>query len=218
MKQTTKIISLVSTFVISGLIAFFNFCFANKVGNFLQFLHNLSLSERGEYYEYSKMHIAIYILTSFLILVAVLSLLFNNFYNIKAKKLLQTSFLYINILLTVTSIILLLIVYLKNYEILDILQTQTFGNDTANAEFLLFSDNFILLTFQSLSNIALSILSLQNTEPIDSEPNNPIEKEEETEKSLIKQEIAQMKEKLELKELKDEYMKLYLQVHDDDKK
>ena len=216
MKQTTKTISLVSTFAISGLIAFFNFCFANKVGNFLQFLHNLSLSERGEYYEYSKMHIAIYILTSFLILVAVLSLLFNNFYNIKAKKLLQTSFLYINILLTVTSIILLLIVYLKNYEILDILQTQTFENDTANAEFLFFTDNFILLTFQSLSNIALSILSLKNTEPIDSEQNNPIE--EETEKSLIKQEIAQMKEQLELKELKDEYMKLYLQVHDDDKK
>ena len=87
-------------------------------------------------------------------------------------------------------------------------------------EFMLFVENFKLLLLQCIANIVLSGLSLKyiNTEKKtdDTDP-TPNDNENEN-KPLIVQEIEKLKQELELKELKEEYLSLYKKLHKDDKK
>lgn len=211
MKTATKIISLSGIFVISGLIGFFNLFFASKVATFLKNLKSIAKAEGSNFF-YSKMYIICYILTSVLILICLLSLLFNNYSHTPTKKILQTMFLYVNIGILVIIVVCLLIVILKNYDLLNSLTSAATPVEESGIEYSYYVNLFLLLTFNGVSNIVLSALSLKycNEESVNEVNKNEVEQNDG--KSLLRKEIEQMKEQLEIENLKSEYYALYSQM------
>lgn len=214
MKTATKISTLITAFLVTGLIGLFNFFYASKVSKFLDFLAKIA-KEENAVFNYSKIYIAVYILSSILLFIAVISFLFNNFYDFKFKKTLQTILLYINLVLMITSIILLLVVYLKNYELLDFYSINYIIDEESSFEFLFYVDLFLLLTFQCVGNITLSGIGLKYIK--DEEINN-IETKDDIEvlspKTQLEKEIQELKDSIEIEKLKNEYKTLYKQLQD----
>lgn len=240
MKTINKMSSLISVFIIGGLIGTFIFLYTSKVADFLNFMHD-NLKEEAYFFEYSKMYVAIYIFASLFIFLSIVSFLANIDNAQNNKKLLQLVIFYINLISILTVIILLLVVYLKNYHILSIISSNEEMNDNVfellDIEFTFYGKLFIFLLLQGVSNIILSILSLKNlndnqieNEKAEGSSSNQIENKQteeiqthqkeniSSEKALILKEIEEMKATLELQELKNEYMDLYKKLNKEKEK
>lgn len=213
MKTATKIISLSSTFLISGLIGFFNFFFTSKVASFLENLKEIA-KKSGTAFSYSYIYFLCYLITTILMFVCVLSLLFNNYSHTPTKKILQTMFLYVNICMLIISVICFLIVILKNYNLLETVSSPSIKS---GIEYSYYINIFLLLIFHCLSNTILSILSLYYCKEDVSQLSTSNNKEQNDEKTEIKNEILKMKDQLELENLKNEYKILYQKLHQNNK-
>ena len=219
MKTTIKITNLTIVFIISGLLGFFNFFFTSKIDNFLT-----TLKDVEEFPSFSKIYIAIYVLAGILLLVSILSYLFNNFTDEKIKKNIQITLHIINCLIALAVIILYVIVKYNYYNIFDI-KLLDYHPEEIKIEYLFYGDIFLILFLQAIGNIVLSALGLrylnienknkeENTQETTSvASNNPVS----AQAQAMMKEIEEMKATLELKKLKDEYLKLYEEVHLDDK-
>jgi len=201
MKIAIRIINLTTIFLVSALLGFFNYFYTGKITHFL-----IEMEKANEIVKFFKIYIVVYILTSILLFVCILSYI-SNLFDDKVNKIIQSIIHIINSISLILSIIFFAIIEIN-------INNYLFDNINVGNEYLMFFSIFLIQTFQSIFNLVLSSLGLKYSKNNDEKENTIINKQHQS----IKNEIEEMKQQLELKQLKDEYLKLYLQVHDDDKK
>lgn len=214
MSNIRKNIYLTACFFITIIIAIFNLFSASYTGRVAQELIEVASGSRNQHTSWDT---AIFIITIFIVFVAALTMIFNYYHSKQnINKKLQVFLLVINIVLTIITIFLLLLVCLRysKYEyklaVNENIEIIERNNYICDGKFI---QIFLILLVECVSNIVLSIVSClvcnsQNSESIEDSTNE----KEEDESQILKSNIEKVKKQIELEDLRAEYSSLLKQV------